>query len=107
MNVEVSIAGKLVLSANLAELARPVGKDRGEAFVNEFRVLSFTRAIVASTDEPPPAQLIVAGSIEAKSALFRWKLLPLTPDQLSSSHKGVVDRPSQRLPAQRGVNAIK
>src|ERR1700680_2753192 len=34
MNVKVSIASKLILSANLAELARPVGKDRGKTFVN-------------------------------------------------------------------------
>src|SRR4029077_12737683 len=107
MNVKVSIASKLILSANLAELARPIGKDRGKTLVNEIGVLSFSRAIVASANEPPPGQLIVSGSIEAKSALFRWKLLALTPDQLSSSHKRVVDRPSQGLPAQRGVNAIK
>src|SRR3977135_2616089 len=107
MNVKISVASKLILSADLAELARPVGQDRGKTFVNQIRVLSFTRAIVAAANEPPPGQLIVTRSIEAKSALFRWKLLSLTPDPLSSSHKGVVDRASQGLPAQGGVNAIK
>jgi len=37
MNVKASIASKLILSANLAELARPVGKDAKNPF-NEIRL---------------------------------------------------------------------
>src|SRR5712675_3708198 len=107
MRVEVSVVGKLVLSAYLAELAGPVGQHGGETLVDEARVGDFTRAIIASANEPSPPQLIVARGVEAKRTLFERKLLPLTPDQFCPSHEGMVDGPAQGLPAQCGIDAVQ
>src|ERR1700687_3172423 len=107
MRIEVSVVGKFILSADLAELAWPVGQHCGETLVDKARVFGFTRAIIAPSYEPSPPQLVVARSVEAKRALFERKLLPLTPDQFCPSHEGVVDGPAQGLPAQRGVYPIK
>src|SRR5712671_2203655 len=107
MRVEVSVVGKFILSADLAELARPVGQYGGETLVDKTRVLGLTRAIVASSYEPSPPQLVIARSVEAKGTLFEGKLLPLTPDQFCPSHEGVVDGPAQGLPAQCGIDAVQ
>src|SRR5258708_39320210 len=107
MRIEVSVVGKFILSADLAELAWPVAQYGGETLVDKARILGFTRAGIAPSYNPSPAQLVVARSVEAKGTLFERKLLPLTPDQFCPSHEGVVDGPAQGLPAQCGVDAVQ
>src|SRR6266849_1484212 len=107
MSVEVSVVGKFVLSAYLAELAWPISQHCGEAFVDEVRIRGFAGTIITSANEPSPPQLVVARSVEAKRTLFEGKLLSLAPDQFCPSHEGVINRSAQGLPAQGGVDSIK
>src|SRR5271165_3489253 len=108
MRIQITrVAGEAVLSADLGELAGPVGQHRGAALVFQVGELTASRAIEPSTHKPAAAHLIVAGGVEAKGALFGRQLLALAPDKLTASHEGMIDGPPQRLPAHRGVNVVK
>src|SRR5262245_6795591 len=118
----VAIAAEL--KANLAELARPVGQLRGASGVTEEpgaervarvslrtrrKARAALRPVEASADEPATSELIVAGDVEAEWLDDRDRILcnGARPDQLRARHKRAIDRPLQRLPPQRGVEAIE
>src|SRR5205085_2095845 len=105
--VVAGIVREAILSAYLAEFARPVREDYGAAFVSQVRFAGTIRPIVTSSEKPAPLELIFAGCKHAKGTLFKRLLLTLAPDELTTSHERVVNRPTQRLPTQGCVNSIQ
>src|SRR5262249_32754140 len=101
------ISGKAVLAAYLTKLAGPIGQYGGEALINSAGVLRFSGAVVASTHKPAASQLVVGRGVEAECPLLKRKLLTLAPDELSSTDKGMIDRPAERSPAHGSVDPVQ
>src|SRR5437879_12788626 len=62
----VSITGTPELSANLAELARPVGQNQRSAGVDQLGVVEAAGTIEAAAQEPSPRELVIRGNIESR-----------------------------------------
>src|ERR1700736_1199725 len=98
------VASETALSAQLAEFAWPVGQHRGRALIGPTGKLTPIGTIKASANKPAAAQLIIARVVEAECALFGRRVLALAPDELSSSHEGMINGATQRPPAKRSVD---
>src|SRR3984893_7404317 len=94
-----------VLTAHLAELARPVGQDHRLAFVEEQRVVCMIRSIVAHTSKPTTPELVIARDVIPEGPLQTVRLLTMAPDQFGSADEGSIDGPPQRLISDRGIDA--
>src|SRR5262245_15042213 len=81
------VVGVTVLTANLAELARPVRQRERLAEVMLRRIVGTFRPIEPDAGEPAPAQLIVARHVEPGSILPPVGLLTLTPDDFRPSNE--------------------
>src|SRR4051812_44795580 len=92
-----------VLPADLTELARPVGHDKGTAAVEERCILCTIGAVVAGADEPAARHLIVAGGVVAHRPLEADRLIALTPDHLGASDERVINRSLQWTPPEGAV----
>src|SRR6266700_1900233 len=103
----LSISGKAILSAKLAEFAGPISQRRSRAFVRQIVELAALRPIKSSAGKPPASELIVTGCIPAERPLLTRKLLPLAPNEFASPNKRVIDRTAQRLPAHGRVNSVE
>ena len=103
----LSISGKAILSAKLAEFAGPISQRCSRAFVSQIVELAAVRPIKSSAGKPPAPELIVTGCIPAERPLLTRKLLPLAPDEFASPNKRMIDRAAQRLPPHRGVNSVE
>src|ERR1051326_3299955 len=124
----VAVAGTAELSADLAELARPVGEqkrapsildERGKRPVaggHSVRDRGLTGAalgaVETAAEEPAACELIIGGGIVAEGADLsdgsrrcegREGDGRARPDELGAGGEGVVDGAAERLPAQRSV----
>src|SRR5436309_11537930 len=93
------IPRKPVLTANLAEFARPVSEDNRATVVSQIGQLAALGAVETPANKPASSQLVIRRGVHAKRPLFTGQLLPLTPNQLAAPHKRMVNGSSQRLPA--------
>src|SRR6266700_37159 len=123
MRVKVlRIARKPVLSADLGELAWPVGQNQGAAFVIQPGIKRAIRVVYARAHKPPPGKLVIGRGIKAEGALEPCKridragdgraggkrrLVLLPPDKLAAQIKRLVDGPPHRLPAIHSVDAVE
>src|ERR1700730_2290987 len=86
-----------VLTAHLAELARPVGQDHRLSFVDEQGVVCMIRSIVAHTSKPTARELVIARDVIPESPLQTVRLLTMAPDQFGSAAEGAKDGQPGRL----------
>src|SRR4051812_845504 len=123
MRVKVlGIPGKPILATNLRELAGPVGQHKRAALVRERSVKGTICAIRSPAHKPAAGKLVIRGCIEPESALKAcpyksWTgkgytggeigLILLPPNELTASHKGVIDRTLQWLPAECRVHSVE
>ena len=92
------IVGMPVLSANLAELARPIRQREGLSDIVQRSVVGAFRTIEPRAREPSAAQLIVTGHVEPRGILASCRLLALTPDDFRASDERGIDGTPQRTP---------
>src|SRR5262249_21956597 len=101
-----------VLAANLAELAGPVGENTGKAGVGESGVIGAAAAVEAAADGPATVQPVFRMSVHAEGVLGlesveRRELVARAPEKFGAEEERIVNGATQRLPAQRGIGAIK
>src|SRR4026208_2043400 len=73
-----------ILSADLAELARPVGQDHRRPFVDQAGISRALGVVESNTTEPAPGKLIVATRIHAKRIDVTHLLTSIAPHQFSA-----------------------
>src|SRR5688572_10261864 len=93
-----------VLTAQLAELARPVGQEKRRPPVLERRIERAFRPVVACACEPPACELVVAARIHAEGRRGALLLLTPAPYELRATHEPPVNRAAQRAVAERRVH---
>src|SRR6185436_11667141 len=103
--VHVAERRAAVLPADQAELARPVAQDERAAVVTDVRVVGALGVVVAHAGGPAPPELVLDVAIAAERGLRGGLGLAAAPRDLAAREQVRVDRTTQRLPAQRGVDA--
>src|SRR4051812_429892 len=101
----VGIIRPAILSANLAELARPVRDEKRAGLVLERCVECSPRIVVAQAREPPLTELIVTTHVRAERVGIPEWLTAAAPEELCPTNHAAVDRATQRPVSHRGVNA--
>src|SRR5438132_11589580 len=96
-----------VLPAYLAELPRPVRENHRLTRVEERCVVGPIGPVVPRAGEPPARELVIAREIEAHRLLQAVELIAMAPNQLGPADERVVDRPLQRPPPERRVDAVE
>src|SRR5258708_35104456 len=96
------------LTADLAELARPIGEHQGAARVLKKRdVVETLGTVEASSREPSASKLIIARNIVSEGRRNGGWLRYPAPDELASPHERMINRAAQGFPADRGVGSIR
>src|SRR5262245_47924963 len=103
--VRVAERRAAVLPADQAELARPVAEQERATRVADSRVVGALRVVVAQAGRPAPAELVLDVAVAAGRRLRGYCVLAAAPCDLTTSEQVCIDRASERLPAQRGVDA--
>src|SRR5438093_1857459 len=101
------IPRKPVLTANLAEFARPVSQNDGASVVSQIGQLAALGAVETPANKPASSKLVIGRGIHAKCPLLTGQLLSLAPDQLAAPYKRMVNGSSQRLPAQGRIDSVQ
>src|SRR2546427_8407718 len=101
-----AVGGAAKLPAARADLVWQVSKEEGPAGILQARVGEPAGAIEPSTDEPAAPKLVVRGNVVAEG-LCHLRHPGARPDKLGSADEGAVNRPSQGLPPQGSIDAVK
>src|SRR5262249_60909186 len=89
----LAVTAEAVLSANLAELARPVGQDSRKAGIGQPRVSGVATAVKAATHGPTAGHTTIDGGKKTPRArgfekIYRGGVMTPGPDQLLSGQNG-------------------
>ena len=76
--VDFGVARTPILTANLAELTRPVRQAQGLARIERGRIGTIL-AVVSHAGKPSARELVIARDIETGAVLLTSRLLPATP----------------------------
>ena len=105
---------KSVLTADLTELAGPVGQNSRKTGICQMGIVGEAASVKASADSPAAVDTVFGVGIEAEGVLgFEetggavGKLVAVAPDKFVAEKEGMVNGAAQRLPAQGGIDAVQ
>src|SRR6266850_2368851 len=101
-----------VLTADLAELAGPVGEDSGKAGIRQICIRCVTAAVKAAADGPAAVGAVFGVGIETEGMLGLEKgggrnLVARAPEKFIAEQEGVINGATQGFPTKCGVDAIE
>src|SRR6266436_2485073 len=101
-----------VLSADLAELAGPVGEDSGKTGVRQICICCVAAAVKAAADGPAAVGAVFGVGIEAEGMRGLEKgggrnLVARAPEEFIAEQEGVINGATQGFPTECGIGAIE